>query len=290
MKVAGFSIARNVIKFDYPIREAILSVLPLVDKFYVAVGKSDDDTLNYIKSISPDKLVIIETEWDDNLREGGLVLSIETNKAFDAIPEEFDWAFYIQGDEVLHEKYYGEIIEKMQLCLDAREVQGLLFGYEHFYGSYDYVGDSRKWYRNEIRIIRNDKSIRSYKDAQGFRTSENKKLTVKKIDAKIFHYGWVKPPKAQQEKQKNFHKMWHDDAWVERKTGSEEEFDYSTIDSLKKFNETHPEVMWERVKNKNWIFEYDASKIRLTYKDMLLRWIEKFSNWRPGEYKNYKII
>ena len=78
MKVAGFSIARNVVKFDYPIKEAILSVLPIVDKFYIAVGKSEDETLDYIKSIASNKLEIIETEWDDNIREGGLVLSNES--------------------------------------------------------------------------------------------------------------------------------------------------------------------------------------------------------------------
>ena len=85
-----------------------------------------------------------------------------------------------------------------------KSVDGLLFNYLHFYGSYNYVGNSRKWYRNEIRIIKYDSSISSYKDAQGFRKLDNSKLNVKKIDASIFHYGWVKSPKAQQEKQKNF--------------------------------------------------------------------------------------
>ena len=50
----------------------------------------------------------------------------------------------------------------------AAEGKGLLFHYLHFYGTYDYVGDSRKWYDKEIRIIRNDKSIEAFKDAQGF--------------------------------------------------------------------------------------------------------------------------
>ena len=175
MKVAGFTIARNVIRYDYPIREAILSVLPLVDRFFIAVGKSEDDTLNFIRSIDPVKIEILETEWDDNLREGGKVLSIETNKAFELIPEEYDYAFYIQGDEVLHEKYIEEVKQQMQKWKNEKSVQGLLFSYTHFYGTYEYIGDSRRWYRNEIRIIKNDKQIRSYKDAQGFRTADNKK-------------------------------------------------------------------------------------------------------------------
>jgi hypothetical protein len=290
MKVAGFTIARNVIRYDYPIREAILSVLPLVDRFFIAVGKSDDDTLNYIRNINTDKIEILETEWNEQLREGGKVLSLETNKAFDMIPSEYDWAFYIQGDEVLHEKYHDEVRKQMQQWKDITEVQGLLFGYTHFYGSYAYVGDSRRWYRNEIRIIKNDKRIRSYKDAQGFRTSHDEKLRVKKINAEIYHYGWVKPPKAQQEKQKNFHKMWHDDEWVKNNVGEQNEFDYSQIDSLKKFTDSHPALMQDRIKKQDWTFNHDERKFNRSVKDKILHFIYKTTGWIPGEYKNYKII
>jgi hypothetical protein len=290
MKVAGFSIARNVLKYDYPIREAILSVLPLVDEFFIAVGESEDDTLNYIQNIDQKKIRIIKTVWDDSLREGGKVLADETNKAFDAIPKDFDWAFYIQGDEVVHEKYLEEIKTQMLRWKDDERVRGLLFGYEHFYGSYDFVGDSKRWYRNEIRVIKNDKRIRSYKDAQGFRTTDNEKLAVKKIDAKIFHYGWVKPPKAQQEKQKNFHKMWHDDEWVKKNVGAADEFDYSQIDSLKKFEGTHPSVMLERIKNKNWEFHFDEKMIRLSLKEKIVKGIADTTGWIPGEYKNYRLL
>jgi hypothetical protein len=290
MKVAGFTIARNVIRYDYPIREAILSVLPLVDRFFIAVGKSDDDTLNYIRNINTDKIEILETEWNEQLREGGKVLSLETNKAFDMIPSEYDWAFYIQGDEVLHEKYHDEVRKQMLRWKDIPEVQGLLFGYTHFYGSYAYVGDSRRWYRNEIRIIKNDKRIRSYKDAQGFRTSHDEKLRVKKINAEIYHYGWVKPPKAQQEKQKNFHKMWHDDEWVKNNVGEQNEFDYSQIDSLKKFTDSHPALMQDRIKKQDWTFNHDERKFNRSVKDKILHFIYKTTGWIPGEYKNYKII
>ena len=290
MKVAGFTIARNVLKYDYPMREAILSVLPVVDRFFIAVGKSEDDTLNFIRSIDPEKIEILETIWDDQLREGGKVLSTETNKAFDFIPNEYDWAFYIQGDEILHEKYQQEVKDQMKRWKNTPEVQGLLFGYTHFFGSYDYVGDSRRWYRHEIRIIKNDKKIRSYKDAQGFRTGDNKKLSVKKIDAEIFHYGWVKPPKVQQEKQKNFHKMWHDDEWVKKHVGNAEEYDYSDIDALKKFEGTHPSVMLERVNRQDWKFVYNPQSIRQSLKEKFLRQLTKTTGWIPGEYKNYKII
>ena len=62
MKISGFTIARNVVKYDYPIVEAITSILPLCDEVIVAVGKSEDDTLALIKSINSPKIKIIETE------------------------------------------------------------------------------------------------------------------------------------------------------------------------------------------------------------------------------------
>jgi hypothetical protein len=290
MKVAGFTIIRNAIKFDYPVIEAITSILPICDEFFVAVGNSEDETLQLIKSINSPKIKIIETVWDDSLRQGGQVLAIETNKAFDAISKDVDWCFYIQSDECVHEKHLASIKEAMQKYKDDKQVEGLLFNYVHFYGTYNYVGNSRRWYRKEIRIIKNDKNIRSYKDAQGFRKIDNSKLNVKPISAEIYHYGWVKPPKAQQAKQEHFHKMWHDDEWMKKNIAQVEEFDYSQIDSLEEFIGTHPQVFQNRVKVADWKFNFDQSQIQLSLKDKFLLFIEKTTGWKVGEYKNYKVV
>ncbi len=290
MKVAGFTIIRNAIKFDYPVVEAITSILPICDEFIVAVGNSEDETLQLIKNINSPKIKIIETVWDDNLRQGGQVLANETNKAFDAIGKDVDWCFYIQSDECVHEKHLASIKEAMQKYRDDKHVDGLLFNYVHFYGTYNYVGNSRRWYRKEIRIIKNDKSIRSYKDAQGFRKTDNSKLNVKPISAEIYHYGWVKPPKAQQAKQEHFHKMWHDDEWMKKNIAQVEEFDYSQIDSLEEFKGTHPQVFQNRVKAADWKFNFDQSQIKLSVKDKFLLFIEKTTGWKVGEYKNYKVV
>ena len=290
MKVAGFTIIRNAIKFDYPVVEAITSILTICDEFIVAVGNSEDETLQLIKGINSPKIKIIETVWDDSLRQGGQVLAIETNKAFDAISKDVDWCFYIQSDECVHEKHLASIKEAMQKYKDDKRVEGLLFNYVHFYGTYNYVGNSRRWYRKEIRIIKNDKSIRSYKDAQGFRKIDNSKLNVKPISAEIYHYGWVKPPKAQQAKQEHFHKMWHDDEWMKKNIAQVEEFDYSQIDSLEEFIGTHPQVFQNRVKVADWKFNFDQSQIQLSLKDKFLLFIEKTTGWKVGEYKNYKEI
>jgi hypothetical protein len=269
--------------------EAITSVLPLCDEMIVCVGKSEDDTREIIQNIPSNKIKIIDSVWNDSLREGGQVLAIETNKAFDAIAADADWAFYIQADEVLHEKYLPIIKQAMKLYKDDSRVEGLLFKYKHFFGSYDYVGVSRLWYRNEIRIIRNDKNIRSYRDAQGFRKN-NKKLNVKAIDANIYHYGWVKQPKFMQAKVRNFHSLYHDEQWLDKYIAKVEEFDYSRIDVLARFTGTHPALISERIKNKNWAFEHDLSKNNRKFKEKLLYGVEKLTGKRLFEYKNYKII
>ena len=289
MKVSGFTFIRNAIKFDYPVVEAIRSVLPLCDEFVVAVGNSEDNTRELIESIGSEKIRIIDTVWDDSLREGGKVLAVETDKAFAALSPDSDWAFYIQGDEVLHERFLEPVKNAMEQWKDHPEVEGLLLNYMHFYGSYDYVGDSRRWYRREVRVVRNDKSIYSYRDAQGFRKND-RTLRVKMVDATMYHYGWVKPPEFQQAKQEYFHKLWHNDEWVDRKVPKGATFDYSKVDSLALFKEEHPEVMKKRIASRNWLFSFDPTKIRLPLKSRWLHRIENTTGWRVGEYKNYKII
>jgi hypothetical protein len=286
MQVSGFTFIRNAITYDYPIVEAIRSILPLCDEVVVAVGNSDDATLELIQSIDP-KIRIIETTWDDSVREGGRTLALETDKAFKAIDSKSDWAFYIQGDEVIHEKYIPVIREAMERYKNDQHVEGLLFNYQHFYGSYDYVGTSISWYLDEIRIIRNRSDIFSYRDAQGFRKLPNDKLSVKKIEAYVYHYGWVKPPEKMQKKQESFHKMWHDDAWMKENVKQVEAFDYfANIDALAEFTETHPAVMQARIAAKNWKFDYDISFNKTKTKDKFKRFLRNYIGI-DIRYKNY---
>lgn len=290
MKVCGFTIVRNAIKFDYPVVESIRSILPLCDEFIVAVGNSEDGTRELIAGIDPNKIKIIDTVWDDQFRAGGAVLAMETNKAYQAISNDVDWAFYIQADEVIHEKYHDEIRKSMQQWQHQTEVEALVFSYLHFYGSYDFVGDSRLWYRREARIIRKRSNIFSYQDAQGFRKDNNQKLNGKLIAVEVYHYGWVKHPKFQQVKQEHFHKMWHDDEWMKQNVKAVNEFDYGVINELKKFNGNHPEVMKQRIEKMNWKFSFDPTQRKSSWRNRISAWIEKKTNWRPGEFKNYKLI
>lgn len=290
MFTSGFTFVRNAIKYDYPIVEAILSIEPLCDEIVVAVGGSEDGTLELIQGIKSDKIRIVETVWDDALREGGQVLAIETDKALKAISPEADWAIYIQGDEVMNEAGHKAVKEAMQEHQHSKNVDGLLFDYRHFYGSYDYIGVSAHWYRKEIRVIKPNHLVYSYKDAQGFRKGNNEKLNVVSLDAHIHHYGWVKDPRAQQRKQESFHKMWHSDEWMDKNVAKTETFDYSEVDALKKFEGEHPQVMQERINRVNWQFDHDLSQNNLKLKDKLKFLCLKWFGFLPGEYQNYKVV
>jgi hypothetical protein len=295
MKVSGFTFIRNATKFDYPVVEAIKSILPVCDDFYVAVGNSDDNTLEIVQNIDKQKIRILETVWDDSteMKKGGKVFASETDKAFNAIPADTDWAFYIQGDEVIHDKYLDTVYATMQRWENDKTVDGLLFKYLHFYGSYDYVGISPKWYNHEIRIIRNNKAIYSFRDAQGFRKDENEKLNVKPVDAYVYHYGWVKEPGTMMEKAINANTFYQEKNILKqmksKDTNGTKEFDYSSIDALSCFTGTHPKVMEQRIQRKNWTFEHDISFNRLSLRYRGKIFIKKYLGINTY-YENYRLI
>ncbi|HTE25294.1 glycosyltransferase family protein [Flavitalea sp.] len=290
MKISGFTIIKNALRNDYPIIEAITSILPVVDEMIVAIGNSTDKTEELIRNIGSEKIRIVHSVWDvSQNNKGGTILAVETNKAFQHISPDSDWAFYIQGDEVLHEKYHDSIRQAAAKYKDDKKVDGLLFKYLHFFGTYDYVGDSRRWYHREVRIIRNDKTISAYRDAQGFRRN-GEKINVKPIAATMYHYGWVKSPKQMREKQKNVIQYWEDQEATKKRLLATDIFDYNEFDSLQRFSGTHPQVMKKRIAEKNWEIDMDISKKHFTIKDRFLYWIEKRTGVRLFGFKNYRII
>jgi glycosyltransferase involved in cell wall biosynthesis len=300
MQVSGFTFVRNAVKFGYPVVESIRSILPIVDEFVVCVGNSDDETEALIRSIDSPKIRIVPSVWDESLRQGGKVLAVETDKAFAAISPKSDWGFYLQADEVVHEQYLEPIVSALKRYRDDPKVEGLLFRYEHFFGSYRFVGDSRRWYSREIRIVRNDKNIHSFKDAQGFRkidpaTGELRKLKVKPVEAYIYHYGWVKDPREHEKKLRYFPSLWRNDkdmeTWTQALPTAVDDYLHKDIDSLAHFKGTHPAVMENRVSAEDWVFDFDTrTKKFKKNKDRLLYWLEQKTGKRLFEYRNYDLL
>ena len=245
MTISGFTMVRNATKLYYPIKEAIASILPVVDEFVIALGDCDPDdkTLDEIRSLNSDKIRIIHTVWDLDKYPRGMEHAHQTDIAKAACKG--DWLFYVQSDEVVHEDDLPKIRQRCEELLHDTTVEGILFKYRHFWGDYDHYITSHAWYANEIRIVRNDKEIHSWESAQSFRRipdfdgihyREKKgthKLKVARVDAHIYHYGWVRPPQYMQKKRKAFATIHSGKTRADEFFRKEqEEFDFGNLSQL----------------------------------------------------------
>jgi glycosyltransferase involved in cell wall biosynthesis len=299
MKVSGFSYMRNSFLYGYPVIESIKSILPICDEFIAVVGKSDDQTRSAIEAIGSDKIRIIDTIWDDDLVTGGKVFAQQANIGLKAATG--DWVFHIQSDEVFHEADLPEIHDAMVKNLDDKQVEGFVFNFLHFIGDYKHIGTTRKWHRREIRIVRNLPDVYSYKDSQGFRIyptpadyeaqQNGRKLNVKLLNAKIFHYSYCRNPVKLAGKAKSFSSFYQSKEQNEAQFEGYNTFDFETVaDILAEFSDSHPKTMSETIAAQDWVFKHNPNKIALSPRRLFLHRIEKLIGWRIGEYKNYKII
>jgi glycosyltransferase involved in cell wall biosynthesis len=290
MKISGFTFIRNGNSLGYPFVPAIRSLLPLCDEIIVNVPRSTDDTLESVKAIGDPKIKIMETEWDDNARTGGLVLSHHTNLALERCTG--DWCVYIQGDEVLHEDTIPAMRSAMERELDNPAVQGLIVDYTHFYGSYQTQTCGLGWYEQEVRVVRGGKKIRSNSDAQSFRTMAGEKLDVKKSGGHYLHYGHARHPEMARQRLRDFSRLWHDDKAVEKICDRPADF-YEDDQKVKAFTGTHPAVMRDVVAAANWTYvsrnPLIRFKRRLFWKDIALL-LKKTTGLEIGVHRNFRLL
>ena len=299
MKISGFSFVRNGIKLYYPVVEMIKSILPIVDEFIIAVGEGDEDdtTRDQIIEIGDPKIQIIDTVWEEKYFKKGAINGIQTNIAKQVCCG--NWLFYLQSDEVVHEKYLPIIKNRCHELLDNQQVEGLLFRYKHFWGNYDHYHTGHGWYPNEIRIIRNDPDIYSWQSAQSFRRYDDydnprqeaghHKINVATVDAEIFHYGWVRPPHLMQNKRRALDSVhWGSGRAKKYYEKAPKEFDYGPLNLLGKFTESHPRVMKEKIADMDWQdklqFSGKANPYRAPHKHERLKYriLSLFEKWFYG--------
>ena len=310
MTISGFTFIRNASRLYYPVEESIRSILELVDEFVIAVGKGDpdDNTLEMIEGINSEKIKIIHTVWEPEKFPRLAEFARQTDIAKEHCTG--DWLFYLQGDEVIHEDDHGIIKEACQKHLDNQKVEGFLFKYLHFWGDYEHCFSNHCWYPREIRIIRNNPDIHSYKDAQSFRwmpdfdginymePQNSRALRVIRIPARVFHYGWVRPPSTMQTKKEHFA------ATREGGHGNYQnltEFDYGRMDRVPLYKGTHASIMQDKIAQFDWkdslryegpvaVGRKKAKHEQTKYR--LIMWIEKYllGGRLIGGFKNYKII
>lgn len=246
--VSGFSFVRNALKYGYPVAAALRSIAPLVEELVVAVGDSEDGTLELIRGLGIPQLRIIETVWDESLRRGGLILSQQTNVALARCRH--PWAFYIQADEAVHENDYDRIRAALERWQDDSSVDALRFRFLHFEGTYAYVNYVR--YRKQNRIIRNNGRVASVGDGAGFGTIDGRALRARHTGAKIYHYGWARAPEVLRTKTLAFQKLYHDDGYVARHYEDVPAEYLSDVDIAFRYRGTHPAVMRELIGQMSW--------------------------------------
>jgi len=308
MKISGFTMCRNAAKLYYPIKQSIMSALPLVDEYIVALGNGDEDdcTAQLISEINSPKIKIIRTVWDLEKFPNGMVHAQQTDLAKQHCTG--DWLIYLQADEVLHELDFEAIKTACSSYLEDDRVEGFLLNYHHFWGDYEHVVKGHSWYDREVRIIRNKPDIHSWQSAQSFRVIQDfngidfrqkvntRKLNVMAIHAHIYHYGWVRPPKLMTQKMQALDKI-----HSHQRHRFKGDFDYGDLSRLAVFKGMHPKVMQEWMQGFDWkndlnygekkiVRSYQFKHERLRYR--ILSWIEihLFGGEKMGAFKNYTLL
>ena len=287
MKISCFTFIRNGTLLGYPFVESICSALPLCSEFVVAVGDSDDDTLARIQAIDSEKIVIIQTHWNEKMQDRGFVYAQQ--KMIAQYNCTGDWAFYLEGDELLHEDDLPKIRAAMEIHLDNPNIEALVFDYHHFFGSPDWLAISPAWYRRECRIIRN--TIRSWAPDGLYWVvmDKNKKGRYPRaalVNAPIYHYGNARSINTMREKNQRIGRYWGKNHPL---------FNGYQIDpqSITPFTGSHPSVASNWIANeaeKN--FTPNSSHI-LTTREIKHRWmmkLERLFNFKFTTSKHHTII
>jgi len=285
MKVSAFTFIKNGQLLGYPFIQSIKSILPIVDEFIINVGLGEDSTLDEIKNIHDPKIRIIQSHWNDNMKDRGFVYGQQ--KMIAQYNCTGDWAFYIEGDEIYHENDLDKIYMSMKESLSNPDIEALIFDFYHFYGNGNSYLDSPGWYRTEARIIKN--SLRTYAPDGLFwvvldSNKNGRYPKAKHTGAKCYHYGWVRSENQMNLKSEKVQKYWG---------GSAKKIDYSKMDQsiIKKFQGTHPKIIQNWLPNDIGLFKADPS-YKLTNKQKKHRIMIFFENLFGLELskKHFKLV
>jgi glycosyltransferase involved in cell wall biosynthesis len=239
MKVSAFTIVRNVRKYNYPAVESIRSILPLCDEFIINVGDSDDDTLELIESVGDPKIKILQNVWD--FSEGkGIVLDRQTEIAMAECTG--DWVFYLQADEIIHEKDVLFLRKTMEEYLHDESIDALRLNWLNFFGSYYRYRIDHGWVQKQDRILKNPKDLIAVGGAYGFARKDGEPLKRKKTRALLYHYGWVQSPSVMTQRRVNAENIGYIELTEDQR---KEDYKYGDLNRFPLYFGSHPAVMKE---------------------------------------------
>ena len=289
MKVSGFTFLRNGQKLGYPFVASIRSILPIVDEFVVALGAGEDDTEKLVREIGDPKIRMIPTQWNERIQKDYSVKGFVygQQKSIALFNCTGDWAFYLEGDELVHEDELPKIRTAMERYLGDARVEALAFDYLHFYGNVNTYAWSPRWYRTEARILRN--TIPAWgPEGMFFVVLETHKRgrypRAAHTGAQIYHYGWVKNMAQRSAKREQNEKFW----------GAPREFaDSAEIDPevLRPFTGTHPKVIRDWLPPAEGLFPANPNH-QLTAREKKHRIMLRLEKWFGVQFrkKHYTLV
>jgi hypothetical protein len=290
MKVSGFTFLRNAEKFGYPFIASLRSLLPLVDELVVALGPCEDGTQAALRGFGDARLRILHTQWNENMQSDYSVKGFVygQQKSIALFNCTGDWAFYLEGDEVVHEQDWPRIRAAMEKHLANPRVEALAFDYTHFYGNKNTYAWSPAWYRTEARILRN--TIPAWaSEGLFFNVLESHHRTryprAAHTGATIYHYGWLRPEAQMNLKnQSQEPKFWG----TQPKTIAYAEIDPVT---LRPFLGTHPQAIQSWLTPAEGLFQANPNH-RLTRREKKHRWMLRVERWLGITFnkKHYTLV
>jgi len=246
--ISGCTIIRSSAGFDYPFEESIRSLLPLVEEMVIVAHRADPVAWETVRALDDPRVTLVESDWDLGPPGGGRVLAMQTNLALERC--RFAWALYLQADEVLHEADHDAVRGALARCHDDQHVDALTFRFLHFEGAYDLVNPFR--YRRQCRLVRNDGRLESIRDAAGFGRRDRTRLRTRDSGARVFHYGWARPPAQLKAKTLALAALYHDEARVARRWGAVEAERLGNMEVAWRWHGSHPAVMRRRMARMDW--------------------------------------
>ncbi len=161
--ISGCVAARNSVKFGYPLRECLESLVPICDEVVLAYDPTTDDGTPELAIRLRDELgiVLFESPWDMNNMKKGLEIGHQSQVAMDACSPSTEWRLCVQQDEAFHEEDHSKIQELVRNDLPG--VTGFDFVRPYFFGNLHTI--RRDWSVKITRLTK--KGTHTYDDFDG---------------------------------------------------------------------------------------------------------------------------
>ncbi|KKL97874.1 hypothetical protein LCGC14_1830070 [marine sediment metagenome] len=207
-KISGYTIARNVVKYKYPIRECLTTLRPICEDVVLAFDPyTDDGTDEVVKKLARDlDLTLFETRWNMDNIDKGLELGVQTDIAMEQCHN--NWRLYLQLDEAFHEDDV-EAIKKLPSKAEVECAFGIDFQRIYFYGNLHTI--RKDWTAIITRLTYKD--THTYAQGDGMSCVPADPRWIKHMGSGLwmYHYSRLGDPELISKRVRNMDTFYHED-------------------------------------------------------------------------------